>query len=292
MYGHAWHPRGLGARLPNAGRPETCPNGPLERMGATLILDRYMNYRKPIAGRVRPPKDGNARVGEHTDKLLEELLIEKTKLAKHRPAKPPPFWTRATVALPHRKGMDRLVDYPPGDVFAAVSFPILQSDENGDVKLRRGEDWRRSAHNSTIRATDVPTHHFVGDFVDIARRWRGTTRTWWCMATICSTHTDSGPSVNPHAVPPPPFSRPPTASRYGSTSRCALEERRPSGTSIGRLGHSSSSWVATTWMTSTPCIDYPEGRRGRCEGCRMRPLNVASSFGAKIRPSRECAFIH
>ena len=62
------------------------------------------------------------------------------------------------------------MDYPPGDVFAAVSFPILQTDQNGDVKLRRSEDWRRSAHNSTVRATDVPTHQFVGDFVDIARR--------------------------------------------------------------------------------------------------------------------------
>ena len=39
-------------------------------------------------------------------------------------------------------------------------------DEHGDVKLRRGEDWRRPSHNSTVRATDVPTHNFV----DIARR--------------------------------------------------------------------------------------------------------------------------
>ena len=53
---------------------------------------------------------------------------------------------------------------------AAASFPIVQEDERGKVKLRRGEDWRRSGHNAAMEADDVPTHHTVGDFVDLARR--------------------------------------------------------------------------------------------------------------------------
>ena len=67
--------------------------------------------------------------------------------------------------------MTTLVEPPDQDIFVAASFPIVQFDENGDEKLRRGEDWRRSGHNSTVKATDVPTHHFVGDFVDLARRF-------------------------------------------------------------------------------------------------------------------------
>ena len=93
---------------------------------------------------------------------------EETKLGRAiGPCRPPAFWTTRTSALHHIRGMDKLQEHPPGDVFAAVSFPILQSNENGDLKLRRGEDWRRSAHNSTVWASDVPTHHFVGDFVDM-----------------------------------------------------------------------------------------------------------------------------
>ena len=46
--------------------------------------------------------------------------------------------------------------HPPGDVFAATSFAILQKNENGKIKIRRGEDWRRSLHNATVRAWDVP----------------------------------------------------------------------------------------------------------------------------------------
>ena len=66
-----------------------------------------------------------------------------------------------------------LVEQPPRDVFLAASFAIIQIDEFGNIKIRRGEDWRRSGHNSTVAADDVPTHHFVGSFVDLARRTGG-----------------------------------------------------------------------------------------------------------------------
>ena len=64
-------------------------------------------------------------------------------------------------------------DRRPLEVFVAASFPIVQVDENGEPKIRRGEDWRRSGNNSTVAADDIPTHHFIGDFVDIARRFAG-----------------------------------------------------------------------------------------------------------------------
>ena len=47
---------------------------------------------------------------------------------------------------------------------------MIQEDERGQVKVRRAEDWRRSGHNATVRAHDVPTHHFVDDYVDMIRR--------------------------------------------------------------------------------------------------------------------------
>ncbi|OLP87385.1 Pentatricopeptide repeat-containing protein, chloroplastic [Symbiodinium microadriaticum] len=49
-----------------------------------------------------------------------------------------------------------------------VSPPAMSM--SGDLKLRRGEDWRSSGHNATIGASDVPTHHFQGDIVDLIRR--------------------------------------------------------------------------------------------------------------------------
>ena len=88
------------------------------------------------------------------------------------PCAAPEHWSTATCALPSVAGMGTLRQPPPGDCFAALSFAICQVDEHGDLKLRRGEDWRRSGHNATMGASDVPTHHFLGDIVDlILRAW-------------------------------------------------------------------------------------------------------------------------
>ena len=43
----------------------------------------------------------------------------------------------------------------------AASFAIIQEDEAGEVKVPR---------NATVQASDVPTHHVVGDYVDTSAR--------------------------------------------------------------------------------------------------------------------------
>ncbi|CAE7923243.1 unnamed protein product [Symbiodinium sp. KB8] len=112
----------------------------------------------------------NPATGEYTEKLLAEL-VEEARLGRVvGPTRPPAGWNISTVPLFDVAGADRLVPPPPGRHFAAASFPIIQEDENGATKFRRGEDWRRAGHNATVQAHDVPTHHFVDDYVDIIRR--------------------------------------------------------------------------------------------------------------------------
>ena len=106
------------------------------------------------------------RVGEYTNTLLTEL-VEEARLGRVTgPLQAPASWPVQTVALPYVKGFDTLRPPPSVEPFVAASFPIIQTDEKGEIKVRRGEDWRRSGHNATVRAFDVPTHHFVEDFVD------------------------------------------------------------------------------------------------------------------------------
>ena len=45
----------------------------------------------------------------------------------------------------------------PDEAFAAKAFPINQESE-GRVKVRRGDDWLRSHHNSTVWACDSPPY--------------------------------------------------------------------------------------------------------------------------------------
>ena len=112
-----------------------------------------------------------ARVGEHSEKLLHELTAEK-RLGRVIGPTRPPEWLRSVkaTAVADHQDVDIIAEPPPGDAFLAASFPVCQTDENGELKVRRAEDWRRSGHNSTVSVADVPTHHFVGSFVDLARR--------------------------------------------------------------------------------------------------------------------------
>ena len=134
-----------------------------ERYARPEGLDRLRRENPPYVAR----KSARPRDQEHTQALLDELVAQ-TLLG--RVIGPPDDWAVPTVALPSVTGMGVLRQPPPGDCFAALSFAICQVDEHGELKLRRGEDWRRSGHNATMGASDVPTHHLLGDIVDLVLR--------------------------------------------------------------------------------------------------------------------------
>ena len=82
-----------------------------------------------------------------------------------------PAWLGVQAAvIPDQLDTDIVEEPPPGEHFLAGSFAVCQTDEAGELKVRRAEDWRRPGHNATVRVQDVPTHHFIGSFVDLARR--------------------------------------------------------------------------------------------------------------------------
>ena len=145
-----------------------------ERYAHPEGLDRLRRENPPyVARRSARPRDQ-----EHTQALLDELVADDTtQPGVIGPCAAPDHWAVPTVALPSVTGMGVLRQPPPGDCFAALSFAICQVDEHGELKLRRGEDWRRSGHNATMGASDVPTHHFLGDIVDLVLPGTASPRT-------------------------------------------------------------------------------------------------------------------
>ncbi|CAE7466803.1 PUB3, partial [Symbiodinium sp. CCMP2456] len=125
-------------------------------------LHRLRQENPPYVG----AKCSRGRSGVHTAALLEELVQEARLGRVIGPCAAPDHWSVATSALPWTADVHTLRQPPLGDCFAALSFAICQVDENGDLKLRQSEDWRRSGHNATMSAEDVPTRHFLGDIVD------------------------------------------------------------------------------------------------------------------------------
>ena len=108
-------------------------------------------------GRQRQVQGQGQRQAEH----MEETTVGRPR---QRPscARPTPSGTATTTRTTSPGTLHRS---------PATSFAILQkNNENGKVKIHWGEGWRRSSHNATVRAWDVPTHHTVGDFVAMTRR--------------------------------------------------------------------------------------------------------------------------
>ena len=109
------------------------------------------------------------RSGEHTAGMLKEILEEVDMGRIEGPFRAPAHWCRQTVPVKHRPDLP-LLDCPVDFPLASYVFPIIQTGSDGSDKVRRGEDWRRSKHNSTVKVTDQPHHHNIDSYVNAGRR--------------------------------------------------------------------------------------------------------------------------
>jgi len=106
--------------------------------------------------RRKPDADSNS--------MLKEITDEVDKGRMSGPYKAPPFWNAKTVAPDGRK----LLPLPVDEVFIANAFAIHQIGSDDKTKVRRGEDWRRSFHNSTVEVDDAPYHHNIESYAALA----------------------------------------------------------------------------------------------------------------------------
>jgi hypothetical protein len=110
---------------------------------------------------------------EHSAVMLDQVLEER-KLGRIRgPFKAPPAWGTASVPLlPQLQEPCDLAcplrEAPPG-LAAAMAFAIVTHNDDGIIKVRRGEDWRRSGHNGAAQVSDRLHHHTVDSIAGAAR---------------------------------------------------------------------------------------------------------------------------
>ena len=105
-------------------------------------------------------------VDEHRQVMLEELLADRAQGRLEGPFRAPSEWPIPSAGIPG----ETLLPAPTGRVCAAVCFSVCQSD-----KIRRCEDYRRSFHNATISAPDVPHHDDISVYVQLSKWWRQST---------------------------------------------------------------------------------------------------------------------
>ena len=100
------------------------------------------------------------RVDPEWQTMLSELVKELEKGRMSGPYAAPATWSRPAVTLPGRD----LQHLPDDQVCFSFCFSVRQTD-----KVRRCEDFTRSNHNNTMVAHDVPHHHTIEIFADLAR---------------------------------------------------------------------------------------------------------------------------
>ena len=101
------------------------------------------------------------RVDPHWKPMYDELKSELEQGRMNGPFASPSWWPASTISL---EGRDTLPP-PPDHAKFAFCFSVVQQD-----KIRRCEDLKRSHHNDTVVTHDVPAHHDVSTFVQLARQ--------------------------------------------------------------------------------------------------------------------------
>ena len=115
------------------------------------------------------------RPDQHVHAIMETLLRERSEGKVSGPYQAPAHWGFQSVPLPakwrqHVDLVQPLLPWVHQSAAASVAFAIVtEGKEPGEVKVRRGEDWRRSHHNSAIQKNCGPRHHTVDDLLLAAR---------------------------------------------------------------------------------------------------------------------------
>ena len=110
-----------------------------------------------------------ARPDTHWQQLLQEIVEDVRNGRMEGPFIAPPDWQTETIAAAQYIDMCTLQEGPPCHVPTSVAFSIEQIGSDGQPKIRRGEDWKRSKHNTTVSATDTPNAHRPDTFTAVAQ---------------------------------------------------------------------------------------------------------------------------
>jgi hypothetical protein len=148
-----------GNLTPGVGWPSRCDT---QYQNPTSLEDLHQINHTYIQQKIHQPPS------KHWQTLLEDVLLDRSLHRIEGPFAAPPGANYTTVTV---KDLP-LLPCPDERPLIAVAFPIIQTGSDGQLKVRRGEDWRRSGHNSTVTADDAPYHHTIDHYIEVTRQLR------------------------------------------------------------------------------------------------------------------------
>ena len=114
-------------------------------------------------------KLAQAHTDTHWEQMADEIAEEVQSGRMKGPFEAPEWFTTNTTDLQTTKHTLTKQPLPHSDPIIAMAFSIHQTGSDGQPKIRRGEDWRRSGHNSACQMDDQPYHHTPDHYVSLAQ---------------------------------------------------------------------------------------------------------------------------
>ena len=112
-------------------------------------------------------KLAQSRVDDHYRLMFDEIVEEVRIGRMNGPFQAPTSWTHRTLSPVEHPDL-QLLPIPHAQPYTAQAFSIQQVGSDGKDKIRRGEDWRRSGHNSSRTMQDQAFHHTPEHFASLA----------------------------------------------------------------------------------------------------------------------------
>ena len=92
--------------------------------------------------------------------MADEIAQEVQTGRMRGPFEPPGWFSKPTTSLRTQKHFLPVQPLPhPYPIIVAMAFSIKQTGPDGQPKIRRGEEWRRSGRNRACQMNDQPFHH-------------------------------------------------------------------------------------------------------------------------------------
>ena len=141
---------------------------PIGTSGPTRSI-RTQNPRTTSSSTTRNTYNRSYRKPESTTtQLMLDEIVQEVKMGRmNGPFTQPTHWQQKAIALSPYPEL-RLLSLPHPSPAIALPFSIQQVGSDLNEKIRRGEHWRRSGHNSTCIMHNQPYHHTPDHFASLA----------------------------------------------------------------------------------------------------------------------------
>ena len=138
------------------------------RYASPTGMNEFLSENRKVVKR----KLRSCKVDPCWEVMAKEIADDVLRGRMEGPFSAPPEWNKTFVPLANFEHTAKLLPGPQTHVPCCFAFAVHQTGSDGQPKVRRAEDWKRSGANGTVGVDDTPCYHDISAFVALAKTIR------------------------------------------------------------------------------------------------------------------------